>query len=111
MNLTAKQTRMQEQILLRLYPWKTLEEAMKWMIEYYYPITLSRVLYVLGDISAKNYLTSYEMTNRARIQTEYDDEFYRKELRENMVDCTLFDQDQETQDAIALLLWWKEWND
>lgn len=79
------------------------------------PPTLPRVLQALGDlywrwhriIWLENKIVEI---HRERImeQRNFEDLCNRKLLNSDNTDATLFDQDQSTQDAIALLLWWKD---
>ena len=162
--MNKMQTYMQEEILKRLYPWKSLEEVKqeelkfwcklwtdyaedqelywftymwynehkeehhimfnrtteqignvkdlkdKWIIGdiIWLPPTLPRVLqalrwylYIRDDLPKVRtlYLSYADNQNR---------EAERKILNEDMTDATLFDQSEETQKAIALLLWYKD---
>lgn len=68
------------------------------------PPSLDRVLYCLWSVSAKNYLTSYEMSWRCKITTEYDEEFERKLLNDDWTSATLRDQSIETKEIIYQLI-------
>lgn len=89
------------------HPYDYLSYEVIWL-----PPTLPRVLQALGSNWA--YVEEYAELKRLshmdmREWREEGNEWIikRKLLNSNKTDATLFDQDQSTQDAIALLLWWK----
>ena len=67
------------------------------------PISLARILPYLWEKSAKNYLTSYETTWMAKVETEYDDSF-EWILIKDWTDAMLDDQSDNTIKTIYDLL-------
>ena len=91
---------------------KRKDKTEHWDWDYDYPIiwlppTLARVLNALGsEFYCRNWIRHAE-----KISNNYENRTYicqRKLLNEDWTDATLFDQSEETQLAIALLLWWKD---
>lgn len=95
--MTDKQLKIQDTVLQHLWEMPIVT----WM-----HITLPRILFAMWANSAKNYLTSYEFTWECNVQNEYDEWFRWKMFTDEWEDATLFDQSDETQDAIFSLLCW-----
>ena len=74
----------------------------------WHPVSLARVLTALSYISAKVYLTQYEEGYKTKIETEEWDKFYRQLINEDKTDASLFDQSDETIEAIGKLLWYNK---
>ena len=115
MILTEKQLATQEAIIKRLYPWVSIDEANEKELELcrglvynitilystmqHMPPTLSRVLTALWDYCYIN-LSIYS----AYLWATPEHFCKRKLLNEDMTDCNLRQQSQETQDAIYNIL-------